>query len=207
MSLFRHLPFLLLCLLLFPSNTRAQSPGTINDELKRPDVQHGIVLELNTRISTVGQSITTINGLRLNWAMRIGNRHQTFVGLAGYGLVAPSYNNDPDPSYLPYTDESEAPLAGLYGGIDLRYTYRLNAIFEIGGGVLVGPGVVDSDYLRPEIFAVLEPGVEFVYRPTRFFAVTFGTSYRAVPSSPTLNPPAGELSAFTGALGLQFGWL
>lgn len=211
--LFRLMPnfwrlfFVLSCLPLFHLSARAQSPESVDSTLNHPDVQHGIVLEFNTRISTIKQSTATINGLRLNWAMRIDERHQTFVGVAGYGLLAPSHNIDPDLRYALHDDEYRQGLAGAYGGIDLRYTYRLNAIFEIGGSVLFGPGIVDSDYISPQAFAVIEPGLEFVYRPTRFFAVSFGAGYRAIPSSPTLNPPARELSAFTGGLGLQFGWL
>lgn len=89
--------------------------------------------------------------------------------------------------------------------------------------MLTGPGVMGVRGLENEtelshgthteedldaMFVVVEPGVEISYRPTRFFALTLGTTYRFVQSVPLIEDDAATVdpSNFSATLGFQFGW-
>jgi hypothetical protein len=154
--------------------------------------------------------------------MRIAKRHQTFVGISGYGFLTGAIKCPASSSCL--SANQDFYITGAYGGLDLRYSYRLTSLFEVGGGVLTGPGILGVRGLKKEAeishgthpeedldaaFVVVEPGIEFSYRPTRFFALTLGTSYRFVQAVPLIQDDAATVDPanFSATLGLQFGWL
>lgn len=191
-----------------------------DNQLNRPSVQHGVTLEISSRVTALNETAANFSGLRLNWAMRIAQRHQSFIGVSGYVLTTPlhqgraSWTECRTPTVCQVRHD-DVYLVGGYGGIDLRYSYRLNALFEVGGGATIGPGyaalsgALDNDEYGSThsegAFVVVEPGVELAYRPTRFFALTLGGSYRYAPGFDLSQ--SSRFSGYTVGLGLQFGWL
>jgi hypothetical protein len=102
-----------------------------------------------------------------------------------------------------------ATVDAIYGGLDLRYAYRLSRQFEVGGGVVTGPGYVEMNSRygdEHDTFLSVEPELSVAYRPLSAFALTASTSYRFAPglSMATFSPSDFSSTSFT--LGVQFGW-
>jgi hypothetical protein len=180
----------------------------------RPEVDHGGILELSSRLTSVAGRSANFSGFRLHWVMTLDERHRTFVGGAAYVLTTREF----DELLIPCPGDSlcfrvlrqGATVTAAYSGLDLRYAYRLNGLFEVGAGVVTGPGYAEIDSRfgdEDDTFISVEPELQATFRPTRYFGLTLSGSYRFVSGYELDALPADDFTALTITLGLQFGWV
>ena len=135
------------------------------------------------------------------------------IGVAGYGLLT-DVGSDQFA-----TDGSEYFIEMGYGGLLFEPVFGSDRMIHLTTPVLLGGGMAAlsknrpwdinydfDDYLDPEFFFIVEPGVTAELNLFRFMRLNAGVSYRLTGETGILQALSTDLSGWSGRIGLKLGW-
>ncbi len=145
------------------------------------------------KFSEVANEFAVFAGGRGGWIIN----HTLVIGAGGYGLA-----NDISLDGLPFTGRD---VEFGYGGLEVEYISRSDALYHFTLYLLVGGGGLTTNVTDGEAVFVLEPAANLELNVTTYFRLNVGASYRLVAGVDAPDIDAGDLSAPNGVLTFKFG--
>jgi hypothetical protein len=128
------------------------------------------------------------------------------IGGGGYALA-----NTGNFEHLTNGAGDPGGLEMAYGGLELGYIHRPDALVHVSLGLLIGAGGVTWTPDGPagaevdDAFFVTEPELDVVLNVTRAFRVALGVSYRLARGVELFDLGDADLSGFAGLVAFKFG--
>lgn len=199
------------------------SPVFAQDEtLLGGNIEHGAYFAPTLRVSQIGNdNIGMLAGGYGGWLLD----HRLLLGIGGYGLVSNHFAPHPTLDYYKLTEKSTVVAMG-YGGFVLEYTFWPNKLVHMNINLLLGAGAVNIRYSsyfanwyewsnysswylfnRPDVFFVIEPGIQAELNFTPWMRAFIGGNARFVTDIDQIEGMTNSmLSGFSGSIGVKFGW-
>ncbi|WP_298480214.1 hypothetical protein [uncultured Maribacter sp.] len=200
---------LIIILLGFNFISTAQEEGDYIEFNDRKNVVHGVYLGVSVHLGEMDNKDTFLPSFKVAY---VANR-KVEVGFVGTFFYSQQ-------NYFNAIEGINEDIIGAYGGLHIEPILFSKSMINLSFPLLVGGGglgVIDSDfdfenqeakksdYRESDAFAVVEPGVNFLFNVNRYLQLEAGIKYRF--SSKTNLEPATlkRINGFSAGIGIKVG--